>query len=173
MKYFSLGELLLAVPTAILLGVLFSLVYSFIISFCRASIERTALIKKNFFQKIKFRRKNTAEGEKTSALKITAFVACQFVSFMLIAFFAVVYTVFVYMATDGIFRIYILVLVVAAFFLTKKVVMRCFDKISIFVTSLFFELLNKVINLLISVILCVKKAINAVKNRKKDLHIKK
>ncbi len=173
MRYFSLGELLLAVPSALLLGVLFSLVYSFIISFCKASVERSVLIKENILKKIKFKRKDEAEHKIAKASKLGAFVACQFVSFLIITLFAVVYTVFVYMATDGIFRIYILVLVVAAFFMTKKAVMRCFDKISVFVTSLFFELLNKVINLFISAALCVKKAINAVKKRKKDLHIKK
>lgn len=173
MKYFSPGELLIAVPAALLLGALFSLVYSFTISFCRSSIERTVIIKNNVMEKLKLKKKNKAENEKRHALKFTSFAACQFVSFLLIIFFAIIYSVFIYIATDGIFRIYILLLVIASFFATKKAIARSFDKISIFITSLFFELLNKVINLLITVISFVKRTVCTVKKRVNQLHIKK
>ena len=163
MKYFSLSELLFAIPASVLLGFIFALVYSFSVSFCRSVFEKSYLIKHNILFFLKNGKNNKAESKNVS--KSLSFWACQLVSFFLIGLFGVAYSVFIYVSADGITRFYVLVLITLSFFFTKKIVNKHFTRINNFISTLFFEILSKVITVTIKLFLKVKAKILKLKDK--------
>lgn len=137
MKYFSLSEALIAAPAAFLLGIIFALVVAFVLSVLCGVKELLALLIKN----VKIKRNKAADSKKSRILNNAHFIVSEFFNFILTVAFGIVFTVFVYIASDGIVRVYIPLLVLLGFCLFSNFCRRPLDKVCCFISRCVYKIL--------------------------------
>ncbi len=162
MKYFSLGELLAGIPLSALLGAFFACVYRLFRALIYGVGEFFASLKKNLPSCVKIKKTPKKERErhkkkisKRTPLKLKikkdknglCFVFEELLNFFSALFFALIFSVFLYIVSDGIPRAYICITTLASFFTVSKIFKRPLDRI--------FRLLSNVLSKILIVFLCI------------------
>ncbi len=136
MKYFSLNELLFALPAALIVGAalafahaLFCAILQGLLSTLELSNVKTAIKAK----KMKYIR---AEKQKIKNIKRLYFCLSEIGNCIFIIFFAVLLSVMLYIVSDGIPRGYIIIFTILTFFLISKLFRRPLDLIMNFCSEI-------------------------------------
>ena len=145
MKYFTFSEVLFTVPVSIIFGGVFAFLYRLLISvFACISVTvkfkdyAKARLKKQSFR-LNFKSYN--ELNKTKY----AFIISEIVGFLFVIFFGISFSILLYILTDGIPRLYILLFVIASFVLSMKLLNRFLSWISFLISKILFGILFRLL----------------------------
>ncbi len=155
MKYFSLSEVLVGVPASLLLGALFACIYTFLSAFFSGLAEFFRCIKSKWPSNLKIKSNRTLKKKKSevgrkvfiktrSSDKRTAaafqLITEEVFNFFTVIFFSLIFAVFLYIVSDGVLRGYIIILTLASFFGTSRLLERPLGLICAFLSRCFSEI---------------------------------
>ncbi len=135
MKYFALKELLIAVPSALVLGMVFAVLHTLLSGVLRGSADVFNFSKPKPKFILKFGIFSEAESKKSKLSERVNFVLSETSNFICLIIYALVFTVFLYIISDGIFRGYVFVFAAASFILTSKLCGKPLDFICNFLSN--------------------------------------
>ncbi len=141
MKYFSLSETLTAVPLSFLLGTVLSLIGTLSLSVLYGMKGFFALVLKN----IKTKTNITAEVQTARMPEIVHFIISEMLACILSVAFGIIFTVYVYIVSDGIVRIYIPILTLLGYWTFSHLFKRPLEKVFYFISLCVYKILCAVL----------------------------
>lgn len=141
MKYFSLYEILLSIPASLIFGVCIAFFYALLTELLKSGALFLEIKKYIIAKERKTPYKFGAECKKVTVVGRTRFVLSEIFNCLFIVLCSLLFSVFIYVISDGIPRLYICVLVLSSFALCFSFFKKAFSAFSFYFVGCFIRII--------------------------------